>query len=138
MNENSSKQLPRISVFRRYFLPEGLLQTYLILGLVLFTLSAFAFGSLAAGISSDQSLVQFDTAVVDAIHANTSPTLIQLMFVASVAGSELLTVVSVALGIFFIRQRRWYDLWLLIVAVGGEELVNTVFKLSFHRVRPTF
>jgi membrane-associated phospholipid phosphatase len=138
MNQVPSKQFSRISAFRRYFLPEGLLRTYLVLGLALFALSAFAFGLLAQGITSDQSLVQFDTAVVDAIHANTSPTLIQLMFIASVAGSELLTAVSVALGILFIRQRRWYDLSLLVVAVGGEELVNTVFKFSFHRVRPTF
>lgn len=127
-----------MAVRRWHLLPEGLLQAYLILGLVLFVLSAVAFGSLAQGITSDQRISQFDTAVVDAIHANTNPALIQLMFIASVAGSQLLITVSAALSLLFIWKKRWYNLSMLVVAVGGEELINTVIKFSFHRVRPTF
>ncbi|MHB8629622.1 MAG: phosphatase PAP2 family protein [Aggregatilineales bacterium] len=123
---------------KRHFVPDGLLSAALLFGLVLFLLSAGAFGVLTENVVSNEAIVHFDTAVDAAIHANTSPRLVQLMFVASVAGSQLLVVLTVMLVLLLVSRRRWDDLILLAVAVGGEEILNTVFKFSFHRLRPVF
>ena len=60
------------------------------------------------------------------------------MNIISLAGSQLPIAITVILAVYFIARRRWYDLALLLVAVLGAELLNNIFKFSFHRLRPIF
>jgi membrane-associated phospholipid phosphatase len=126
------------SHLKHQFSPEGYLSIYLVLGILLLLLSAAAFSSLAEDVATNERIVWFDSVVVNAIHANTNPTLIQLMIVTSLAGGELPVVITVGLAVYFIWRRRGYDLALLILAEGGAELLNTLLKFSFHRLRPLF
>ena len=126
------------TVLRPHFVPDGLLSISLLAGLLLFLLSAVVFAFLAEDIVSNEAIVQLDTAVDAAIHANTSAQLVQTMFAASIAGSQLVVVLGILVGLLLAVRRQWHDLLVLVVVIGGEELLNTVFKFSFHRLRPVF
>jgi undecaprenyl-diphosphatase len=108
------------------------------MGLALLILSALAFWSIAEDIVSQEALIQFDGAVVLAIHANSSPILVQMMIIISLAGSQAPLVITTILALFFILRRRWQDLFLLIVTIVGGELLDYLLKFSVQRARPVF
>ena len=118
--------------------PEGSIGLYWLIGFVLLLLSSAAFTAIASDVAGNESIVRFDMAIENAIHGSVSPTLVQGMFMASIAGSQLLIVLVVLLGIFFAVRHRGRDLVLLVVAIGGEELVNVLIKNAFDRARPVF
>ena len=121
-----------------YFTPESALGFYLLIGFGVLLLGSLLFGEIASDVTANEAIVRFDLAVTAALHANTNPTLIQMMLVASLAGSQVIIVAAVALGLFFIWHRNGRDLILLTVTVGGEELINLIFKSVFNRPRPIF
>jgi membrane-associated phospholipid phosphatase len=123
---------------KRHWPAEGDLIVRFVVGMVLFVLCSCAFIALAEDVTSGEPIVQFDLAVVNAIHAHTSPILIPVMLVLSIAGSQVPTLVTAILVPYFVWKRRWYDLALLVFAMGGAELANMSIKSLFHRVRPSF
>jgi membrane-associated phospholipid phosphatase len=123
---------------KRYGADEGDLIVRFAVGIVLFLLCAGAFFALAEDVTSGEPIVQFDLAMVNAVHAHTSPTLIPIMLLISISGSQIPTLVTAILVSYFVWKRRGYDLALLVLAVGGAELVNLSTKSFFHRVRPSF
>jgi membrane-associated phospholipid phosphatase len=60
------------------------------------------------------------------------------MRVISLAGSAFLLVAGPALALALAWRRRWRDLILLTLAVGGGKLVNLLLKLLFARPRPAW
>jgi undecaprenyl-diphosphatase len=121
-----------------YFSPEGSLGLYLLIGFVVLLLSAALFSEIASDVTANEFIVRFDLAVESAIHANTNPGLIQMMLIASLAGSQVIIIAAVVIGALFIWRHNWHDLLLLVIAVGGEELINLAFKSAFNRPRPVF
>lgn len=108
------------------------------IGPILLLLGAWIFAGIAKDITTQQPIVRFDLAVVDAIHANTDQTLIHLMTFISIVGSQIPALITLGLVVYFIVNRRKYDLLLLAVTVGGAQIVNELFKAFFQRARPLF
>ncbi len=115
---------------------EGYLGLFVGVALVILLGSAWLFGSLAEDVTTNDSIVRFDSAVVNALHASSSPALVNLMLTISLVGNEIPQVITVGLVVLFIVRRRWIDLLLLVLAVGGAQIVNTLLKLIFNRARP--
>jgi membrane-associated phospholipid phosphatase len=82
-------------------------------------------------------LEHVDQQVMQVIHAHDTPGLTRLAFALSFIGSPLALVpgiASAAVILWAARQRR--DAVLLIVAIGGAGLLDTILKLHFRRIRP--
>ena len=126
------------SFLKHNFSALSYLSLHVIVGFLLLVLSAWIFSYLAENVATNDPLVQFDSAVVNAIHANTRPTLVQLMLITSVAGNEVPLIVSLILGGYFAWKRDWDDLLLFVLVVGGAQLLDILFKNLFHRPRPLF
>ena len=81
--------------------------------------------------------MQLDRAVSEFLYAHTEPLFTAAMRAISLAGSTpFLLVASLALAIALAWRRRWGDLILLVLAVGGGQLVNLLLKWLFARPRP--
>jgi undecaprenyl-diphosphatase len=58
------------------------------------------------------------------------------MGVLSMPGNELIWVLGPLFVLLFVWQRRWGAAVLLVVVVGGAQLLNDVLKATFVRARP--
>src|SRR5260370_15586346 len=107
------------SFLQRKFSPEGYLSLHIVLGFMLLLICSLIFASIAEDVVTNQRIVQFDSAIVNAIHINSDPTLVQLMVLISLAGAQIPTIATVVLAIYFVWKKYWYDLLLFVLVVGG-------------------
>jgi undecaprenyl-diphosphatase len=103
---------------------------------VVIALSGWLFAGIAEDVIHRDPLVQVDLAVSHFLHVHTEPPFTVAMRVISLAGSTFLLVAGPALAIYLAWRRRWGNLILLTLAVGGGELVNMLLKWLFARPRP--
>ena len=106
------------------------------LAFVMFLIASIGFAMLADEVHEGETL-QYDRAILMAIHAQASPALdsffsvyTELGGVVAVGAASLLVV-----GYLWFTARR-YKAVLLALAVGGAAIVNYVLKLIFERARP--
>src|SRR5262245_13873616 len=109
----------------------------LTIGLVLIVLGSWLFGGIAEDVVHGDPLVQIDLAISQFLHAHAEPPFTAAMVVVSLAGSYLIVDASLLIGAVLAWRRRWYDLSMLVLAVGGGELINLVLKALFARAMPT-
>lgn len=82
-------------------------------------------------------LSRLDSVVMQAIHTRDTPTLTRLAFTLTWIGSPVVLVPVVALAATLLwRARLRRDAVLLLVAMAGGAVLDTVLKLHFHRIRP--
>jgi len=101
-------------------------------------LGSWLFGGIAEDVVHGDPLVQIDLAVSQFLQAHAEPPFTAAMLVVSLAGSYLIVGVSLFIGGVLTWRHRWYDLSMLVLAVGGGELINLVLKALFARERPAF
>jgi undecaprenyl-diphosphatase len=83
-------------------------------------------------------LEHVDQQVMQVIHAHDTPALTRLAFTLSFIGSPRALGPGIALAalvLWAIKLRR--DAILLVTAIGGAALLDTILKLHFRRIRPT-
>jgi len=99
------------------------------------------FVAIAVGVLTGGPLARFDRWVADALHAHASgaPGLTEAVRVVVAPGSMVaLALVSVAVAVALLAQRRWSALVAWLVAVLGGEALNLLLKDLFARPRPRF
>ena len=80
----------------------------------------------------------FDRAVSRAVHSVATPTMTGVMRLASrFGGPTWLGLVAVLLLASFLAKRWYRGAVLLVVALGGAGLLDTILKLAFRRQRPS-
>ena len=129
---------PQLAFLRARLSPSGYLGLQLTLGIVCIVAGAWLFGGITEDILHNDPLVQIDLTVSQFLHAHTEPPFTAAMLIVSLAGSALILIASLALAAYFAWRRRWYELILLVLAVGGGELLNLLLKAIFSRNRPSF
>lgn len=110
---------------------------HLIALFVLVLLPLYLFGSIAEDVMEKENIF-FDKPFLWFVHAHATPTLDNLMFFFSRAGSGLVLVPFDAIiftFLFWKKQRQKAFFWGL--AVGGAALINFLAKLGFSRARPS-
>src|SRR5262249_56603995 len=95
-------------------------------------------GTMAEDVGQGDPLGQVDKAVSQFLHAHADPPFTAAMVAISLAGSYLIVGASLLIGGVLAWRRQWYDLSMLVLAVGGGELINLLLKALFARQRPTF
>lgn len=105
--------------------------------LVLFGIPITVFIGLANEIK-ETNPVPGDLAILHGLHAIASPFLDTLFVTITTLGSAgaVITFIILIL-IYLIRSNHHRDAWFLVAAAGGTALLNTIFKLLFHRTRPS-
>jgi membrane-associated phospholipid phosphatase len=107
-------------------------------GVVVMVLGGWLFGAIAEDVIHQDPLGQVDRVVSHFLSAHTELPFTTAMRVISLAGSTVLLVAGLALAIALAWRQWWRDLMLLVLAVGGGELVNLLLKLLFARPRPVW
>lgn len=104
--------------------------------LVLFGLPVIAFVGLANEIK-ETNPVPGDLAILHALHHLSSPFLDTLFVIITTLGSAA-AVVTIIVGTlwYLLHHNHRRDALFLVAAAGGTALLNLLFKLLFHRVRP--
>lgn len=106
------------------------------LAFALFLIASIGFAMLADEVH-DGATLQYDRAILMAIHAQANPGLDSFLSIYTEVGG----VVTVGLATFLVVGYLWftarkYKAVLLAFAVGGAAIVNYVLKLLFERARP--
>ena len=101
-------------------------------------LGGWLFGAIAEDVVHQNPLGQVDRVVSHFLYYHTEPPFTAAMRVISLAGSTVLLVASLALAIALAWRQWWRDLILLVLPVGGGELVNLLLKLLFVQPRPVW
>lgn len=120
--------------------PERVFLLSLALGVFVLIAAAWLFGAIAEDVvNKDAPLGTIDLDVATWLHAHATPAWTSLMFFVSDLGAPL-TVMAMAsvLAIFLLWKRQRYRLVLLVLAVPGGALLNTIIKQLIHRDRPIF
>ncbi|HEY3061766.1 MAG TPA: hypothetical protein VGL99_22565, partial [Chloroflexota bacterium] len=105
------------------------------LAFVLGLAAMYAFIRLADEVLEQQTLA-LDTAASALILRYQSPAVDVLMRTLSFLGSELVLGLTVILAALFAWQRRWGAGVLVVVVIGGAQLLNDLLKATFQRMRP--
>ena len=109
----------------------------LLAGLLLLTLSAWAFGALAEEVVEGDTHV--DTRLANWLHQHASPGWTSFFErVTWLGNGPVLVVVTLAAGVVLWRKRWLTDLVLLILAGVGAEILTVGLKQGFERERPFF
>jgi len=109
----------------------------LLLGLLMSTLTMLLMAKVHEEIAQP-FLEHVDRQLMQVIHAHNTPALTRLAFTLSFIGSPTALIPGVALSaivLWALKLRR--DAVLLVTAIGGAALLDTILKLHFRRIRPT-
>lgn len=114
------------------------LSVHLVVGLVVSFICLGVFAKLAGEIFEREWVVSVDNVVANAFHANATPLATGFFLAITRFGLELLWIITILFGIYFIYKRQWAYLLMLVITIGGGQLLNSSLKLFFSRPRPTF
>jgi membrane-associated phospholipid phosphatase len=117
--------------------PEGYLGLHLTVGLLVILAAGWWFADIAEDMSGNAATRLFDERVASWFHQHATPFLTQVMRVVTFFGSVgFVAASSSCVAIFLIVRKRWYQLLMVALAVGGGSLLNILLKHFFHRHRP--
>ena len=96
-----------------------------------------AFAHVAEDYLTDDPIVSWDLGLARWLHVHSSPELVSIFKVVTLAGNALLLAgVCLVVGALLLRRRSVNEALLLAFAAVGIELINAAAKLAFHRPRP--
>lgn len=119
--------------------PEGHLGLHLTVGAVLLVLASALFGAIAEDVVTAQAITILDVHVAQWLHAHGTSAMTRFMLLVTyVHGIGGIAVLATAFGIYLARQKAYYWLLSLVLAVAGGAALNVAMKYAFHRARPSF
>jgi undecaprenyl-diphosphatase len=138
MSEPAPRRFARqIRFLQARLSPEGYLGLHLTVGLLVILAAGWWFADIAEDMSRNAGTRLFDERVASWFHEHVMPALTEIFRVVTFFGSVgFVAASSSCVAIFLIVRKRWYQVLLLTLAVGGGSLLNILLKHFFHRQRP--
>lgn len=100
-------------------------------------LACAAFLSLAAAVSRPGGVVEFDSALADALSMSLSDSLLWLLsWFTTLGDRNFLTLIAVGMTVTLLWRRQWLLAGFCAAATGGGGALNRLLKHGFERVRP--
>jgi undecaprenyl-diphosphatase len=96
------------------------------------------FFELAEEVFTEQEFTLLDNALANELHAAATPAATSFLLIVTRLGSEVLWIVGIAVGIYFLLRRERLRLGVWIAALVGGEALNWLLKQWFARARPQF
>ena len=109
------------------------------IGILMFLLGSLIFGVLAYGVTTNQSLLQWDATTAETIHANMRnipSQLVEYVIFGFFVGREMLVVLGAILAIYFLYKRFWRELAMLLIGPAAGGLLWYFLSRYFDRPRP--
>jgi membrane protein DedA with SNARE-associated domain/membrane-associated phospholipid phosphatase len=128
----------QLAFLARRLRPGGALGLSLTMGLAGIGLAGWAFGAVLLEVLARENLTQFDELVQRFFSAHREAWLTAALRAATaLGGAGLLLAVALAAGLAFrLARGRWLQLWLLLAAYGGAELLAITVEALVKRPRP--
>lgn len=112
---------------------------HLTIGLIVCALAIWAFSALLDAVLDNATLVRFDVASVNWIHARATLGGLSFFVAMTNAGSpRAMAILAVGGAIALVMMRRWVSLTTWIAAFTGSVVIERVIKLAVHRSRPPY
>jgi membrane-associated phospholipid phosphatase len=140
MSSRHGQSIQSKGVFHHIRSPEKFAQ-YPIIGLAMLVFGGLIFGIVAYSVVTDGPLLAWDVPFANSLHTTAliSPGwVVGVMIAGYYVGSQLIAVIGVVLGIYFLRKRCWRELTMLAVGAGGSGLLFRLLSSIFDRPRPVF
>ncbi len=140
---------PTMSAARRRFAPQlmfvkarlsrqGSLGLRLTVSVLVFIAATWLFAGIAEDVVSGDPLVVVDRQITAWFRAHATPEVTRWMLLVTHAhGTMGVSLMGVALALYFSWRRAWYWLLTLAVVLPGGMLMNVVLKNIFRRDRPS-
>lgn len=110
----------------------------LTMGIIFLVFALFSFNEIVENLMDKEKLFYLDFEVERFVEKLISPQMTKFMVdVTNLDGVYLIVIVSIAMVLFFLYKRYWWDLFTFFLAVSGGETILIILKLLFHRPRPT-
>jgi membrane-associated phospholipid phosphatase len=111
----------------------------LVVGASILVLSAWAFGAIAEDVVTGDPLIQLDARVSSWFDLHATPGWTHVMqFLTALGSFPVVAAVSLGIAAYFWRRQWWSWIGLLVLTVGGSEILSFLLKHAFHRTRPHF
>ncbi|MGH9931538.1 MAG: hypothetical protein ACREA9_20205, partial [Pyrinomonadaceae bacterium] len=108
---------------------KGFLGLHLVAGIIIFATMTLTLAEISEDLINREPLTVADAQLNTWLHAQSSPFLTSVMFVATSFGSTaMVSLIAVALGLYLIWRRRFYWLAALASSVLGGTLLNKLLK----------
>ena len=117
----------------------GWLAGWPVVGVILFLIGASIFGVIAYNVWTKGPLLQWDVPLARQMRSDAvqeSPQTIELLTFGFFVGKELLQVIVIILGVYFLHKRYWPELAMLLIGSGGGALIWYFLIGIFNRPRP--
>ena len=100
------------------------------------------FGALAIAVQTHNPLLlQTDAQIVKDLHMlalHSIPFIVGLTILGYYVGEEVIVVIGVVLVLYFLYKRYWTEMWMVLIAWGGEAGLWWLLAFYFNRSRPVF
>jgi membrane-associated phospholipid phosphatase len=110
------------------------------IGVLMILVGTLIFGTLAYNVWTKGPLLQWDIPLNRELHTEAVKTpwrIIELLIFGFFVGKELVQVLMIILGLYFLHKRFWRELAMLLVGLGGGALIWYLLIGIFNRPRPT-
>lgn len=120
----------------------GLFGEYPVIGFLMFLVGGGVFAALAIALQTHNPLLlQTDTQLINDLHTvalHSVPLIVGLTILGYYVGEEVIVVIGVLLAVYFLYKRYWTELWMVLLAWGGEGAIWWYLAFYFDRPRPVF
>ena len=128
----------RIKWLRSHLTIPQYISLHLLIGLAISILCLRFFFELAEEVFTETFFTQFDNALANELHAIATPGATNFFLLATSLGFQVLGVIAIAVGVYFLWRRERLRLGIWIAALAGGEVLNFLLKEWFARSRPSF
>jgi undecaprenyl-diphosphatase len=117
----------------------GFLAKWPIIGLIMFVFGSLMFGGLTYNLLAQGPLLEWDRALANTLPAIglQSSAFVQTIMVAGFyIGKEVVAVLTILLGLYFLFKRYWQELAMVAIGFAGSTLLFSSLSTFFARPRP--
>jgi membrane-associated phospholipid phosphatase len=117
----------------------GLLAKWPIIGLIMFLFGSLMFGGLVYNLRAQGPLLAWDRVLANTLPAIglKSVAFVKLIMVAGFyIGKEVIAVLVILLGLYFLYRRYWRELAMMTIGWAGASLLFSFLSTFFARARP--
>jgi undecaprenyl-diphosphatase len=110
----------------------------LLVGLAICIACLRIFAELVEEVFTEQEFARIDLGLANELHAAATPSAHTFFLVVTTFGFQVVWIVGVTVGLYFLWRRRWLRLIVWLAALAGGEALNFLLKAWFARPRPQF
>ncbi len=117
----------------------GFLAKWPIIGLIMFVFGSLMFGGLTYNLLAQGPLLEWDRVLANTLPAIglQSSAFVQTIMVAGFyIGKEVVAVLTILLGLYFLFKRYWQELAMVAIGFAGSTLLFSSLSTFFARPRP--